>query len=396
MSIRDRGILGWFLRRRRRWKIIITLCVLGLLAAIAITVAMITAEEPPVAAYEKARLAVGHARKSPAGQYAPNILRGAESRLEEARFAWQMENLRWSPRRNFAKTRKLSLDAIRRAELAERRGTAVRDSLKTFSSSRISQVASEIQAFWSYYDDVPIKGSLRRSVVKGEVLLKESRSAFHRGDYIKATSRIQEAGRLIDHAATSSEKFLEDYMANLSQWRQWARETVSWSAQQGAVAIVVDKMARSCKVYSSGRLSAEYPIELGANWIGDKQSRGDKATPEGRYHVRKKKGPGATKYYRALEIDYPNEADLKWFREAKRRGQLSAGARIGGVIEIHGEGGRGENWTEGCVALKNSDMDRVFAVAGVGTPVTIVGALDSDALAKNNHARKGNGQRNGR
>ncbi len=391
MSIFDRGILGWFLRRRRRWKIIITLCVLGVLAAAAATVAMITAEEPPVAAYEKARISVSHARKAGASQYAPNILRGAESRLEEARFAWQMENLKWSPRRNFAKTRKLSLDALRRAELAERRGIAVRDSLKSFSSSRISRVASEVQAFWSYYDDVPIKGSLRRAVVKAEVLVKESRSAFGRGDYIKATSRIQEADRLIDHAAKSSEKFLVDYMANLSQWRQWAKETISWSASAGAVAIVVDKMGRSCKVYRSGRLSAEYPIELGANWIGDKQSRGDKATPEGRYHVRKKKGPGATKYHRALEIDYPNEADLKWFREAKRQGHLSAGARIGGVIEIHGDGGRGENWTEGCVALRNDHMDRVFEVAGVGTPVTIVGALDSNALAKNGHARNGNG-----
>jgi L,D-peptidoglycan transpeptidase YkuD (ErfK/YbiS/YcfS/YnhG family) len=391
LSIRDHGILGWFLRRRRRWKIIISLCVLGVLATIAAAVAMMTAEEPPVGAYDRARIAVSHARKAGAGQFAPNILRGAESRLEEARFAWQMENLRWSPRRNFTKTRKLSLDVIRRAQLAERRGIAVRDSLKSFSSSRISQVGSEIQAFWSYYDDVPIKGSLRRNVVKGEVLYKESRSAFNRGDYIKATAKIQEASRLIDHAATSSEKFLEDYMANLSQWRQWARETVAWSASTGGVAIVVDKMGRSCKVYRSGRLSAEYPVELGANWIGDKQSRGDKATPEGRYHVRRKKGAGNTKYHRALEIDYPNEADLKWFREAKRRGQISAGARIGGVIEIHGEGGRGENWTEGCVALRNDHMDRVFEVAGVGTPVTIVGALDSNALAKNGHARNGNG-----
>jgi len=352
---------------------------------------MITAEEPPVGAYDRARIAVSHARKAGAGQFAPNILRGAESRLEEARFAWQMENLRWSPRRNFTKTRNLSLDAIRRAQLAERRGIAVRDSLKSFSSSRISQVGSEIQAFWSYYDDVPIKGSLRRNVVKAEVLFKESQSAFKRGDYIKATAKVQEASRLIDHAATSSEKFLEDYMANLSQWRTWARETIAWSASTGGVAIVVDKVGRSCKVYRSGRLSAEYPVELGANWIGDKQSRGDKATPEGRYHVRKKKGPGNTKYHRALEIDYPNEADLKWFREAKRRGQISAGARIGGVIEIHGEGGRGENWTEGCVALRNDHMDRVFEVAGVGTPVTIVGALDSNALAKNGHARNGNG-----
>jgi lipoprotein-anchoring transpeptidase ErfK/SrfK len=353
---------------------------------------MVTAEDPPSAAYERARMAVSHARKAGADRYAPNLLRGAQSRLEEARFAWQMENLKWSPRRDFSKTRNLSLDVIRRAGLAERRGIAVRDSLKTFSASRIKTVSSEIQAFWSYYEDVPIKGSLRRNVVKSEVLLKESRSAFNREDYIKAASRMQEAAKLIDHAASSSEKFLQDYMANLSQWRKWAKETIAQSAREGTVAIVVDKMGRVCKVYRAGRLTASYPIELGANWIGDKQSRGDKATPEGLYHVRKRKGPGQTKYYRALEIDYPNQTDLKWFREAKRRGHLSASARIGGIIEIHGEGGRGENWTEGCVALRNDDMLRVFEMAGVGTPVTIVGALDPDALEKNNHARKGNGR----
>jgi len=44
------------------------------------------------------------------------------------------------------------------------------------------------------------------------------------------------------------------------------------------------------------------------------------------------------------------------------------------------------------VALRNGDMEQVFEIAGVGTPVTIVGALDSDALSKNNHARKGNGR----
>jgi murein L,D-transpeptidase YafK len=144
-------------------------------------------------------------------------------------------------------------------------------------------------------------------------------------------------------------------------------------------------------VYKSGRLAVEYPIELGSNWIGDKRLRGDMATPEGRYHVRKKKGAGQTKYHRALEIDYPNETDMKWFREAKRRGELPAHAKIGGVIEIHGDGGKGENWTEGCVALRNDHMEKVFALAAVGTPVTIVGALEMDALEKNNHNRRANG-----
>jgi L,D-peptidoglycan transpeptidase YkuD (ErfK/YbiS/YcfS/YnhG family) len=391
MRIRGRDIIERFSRLRLRWKIIWTAVALGAIASITVAVAMMTAEGPPADAFEMARDALARARKAEAARYAPQLLRGAEARLEEARFAWQMENLKWSPRRDFTRTHDLSLDAVRRAERAEKRAVAVRDSLKAFTNSRLGHVAGMIQAFQSYYKDVPISEAHRRSATKSEVLVNEARAAFTRGDYIKSAAKIQDAARLIDSAASSSEEFIDGYMSSLSQWRRWANETIAWSSREKKVAIVVDKMARACRVYKSGRLAVEYPIELGSNWIGDKRLRGDMATPEGRYHVRKKKGAGQTKYHRALEIDYPNETDMKWFREAKRSGELPAHAKIGGVIEIHGDGGKGENWTEGCVALRNDHMEKVFALAAVGTPVTIVGALEMDALEKNNHNRRANG-----
>ncbi len=391
-TIRDRNLFRRFRRARRRWQIIISLCVIVVTTAAAATIAMLTADAPPAGTYDRALAAMSRARKVEAERYAPHILKGAEARLEEARFAWQMQNLKWSPRRDFRKMQGLCLDAIRRGELAESRAIAVRDSLKSFSAARIDHVTNEIRAFQSYYEDVPVKSPARRGVTRSEVLVNESRQAYKRGDFIKSAAKVKEAGKLIDQSSTSSAKFLKEYMANLSQWKRWARETIDWSASQQSVAIVVDKMGRTCKVYKAGRLSAQYPIELGPNWIGDKQRRGDRATPEGRYHVRKKKGQGQTKYHRALEIDYPNNDDLKWFKEAKRRGELATSARIGGIIEIHGEGGRGENWTEGCVALRNDHMESVYALAEVGTPVTIVGALDPDALEKNNHAQKRNGR----
>lgn len=377
---------------RRRWKIALPLIALAVVAATASGIAMLTAEAPPSVAYGKALAAISRARKVEAERYAPHILKGAEARLEEARFAWQMQNLKWSPRRDFSKMRSLTLDAFRRAGLAERRAIAVKDSLRAFSSAKIGHVTNEIRAFQSYYEDVPVKASARRGMTRSEILVRESREAYKRGDFIKSANKVKEAEKLIDRAASSSEKFLKDYMANLAKWKRWARETIEWSAREQTVAIVVDKMGRTCTVYQAGKRDAQYPIELGPNWIGDKQRRGDRATPEGRYHVRKKKGQGHTKYHRALEIDYPNEDDLKSFKEAKRRGEIAANSRIGGIIEIHGEGGRGENWTEGCVALRNDHMESVYAMAEVGTPVTIVGALDPDALEKNNHARRKNGR----
>jgi murein L,D-transpeptidase YafK len=110
--------------------------------------------------------------------------------------------------------------------------------------------------------------------------------------------------------------------------------------------------------------------------MGDKQQRGDRATPEGRYSITTKKSAGQTTYYRALAINYPNADDLARFKKAVKSGALPPGANPGGLIEIHGSGGKGAHWTEGCVALKNEDMRVLFERVSVGTPVTIVGSSD--------------------
>jgi hypothetical protein len=73
-------------------------------------------------------------------------------------------------------------------------------------------------------------------------------------------------------------------------------------------------------------------------------------------------------------LDYPNDEDLKKFRREISRGTLPASAKIGGMIEIHGNGGKGIDWTQGCVALTDRDMDLIYNIAKVGTPVTIVGS----------------------
>lgn len=103
--------------------------------------------------------------------------------------------------------------------------------------------------------------------------------------------------------------------------------------------------------------------------------RGDKATPEGRYSVTVKKSGRNTIYYKALLINFPNKQDLKRFNALKASGKLPRNANIGGLIEIHGGGGKGIDWTDGCVALDNRDMDIVYSLCSVGTQIAIVGSL---------------------
>ncbi len=117
-------------------------------------------------------------------------------------------------------------------------------------------------------------------------------------------------------------------------------------------------------------VAAVFPVAFGANPEGHKQEEGDERTPEGRYVLDYKKADST--YYRAIHISYPNEEDR---RRAKARG-----VSPGGQIMIHGQrNGLGWlapitqlfNWTDGCVALSNSDMDRIWNAVEVGTTVVI-------------------------
>jgi murein L,D-transpeptidase YafK len=118
-------------------------------------------------------------------------------------------------------------------------------------------------------------------------------------------------------------------------------------------------------------------VELGANWVGDKMQQGDKSTPEGVYRILDKKQNGQTRYHRAFLLDYPNEEDKRRFSLNKKNGTLEQDAEIGSHIEIHGRGGKGIDWTDGCIALTDSDMEQIFQMCPVGTRVAIVGSTKS-------------------
>ncbi len=161
----------------------------------------------------------------------------------------------------------------------------------------------------------------------------------------------------------------------LRTWRGWANQTILESKQRGTTVIIVDKLRRELHVYDDGKKIATYAAELGGNGLRPKRHAGDRATPEGRYKVTELRANGATKYYKALMLDYPNRDDVARFREAQRKGSIPKRVGIGSLIEVHGLGGDGRDWTDGCVALTNKDMDKVFQRARVGTPVVIVGTL---------------------
>ena len=200
------------------------------------------------------------------------------------------------------------------------------------------------------------------------------------GEFVRAAQVAQAANAGIDSAYTRFSRFIQSSTdpARSAQYDKWMRETLSWSEANNARAIVVDKMRRTLTLIVDGRRERTYRAELGVNGTLDKVVSGDRATPEGMYRITEKRGVRQTRWYKALLLNYPNEDDLRQFDIARRRGQISRRARPGGLIEIHGEGGRGGDWTDGCVALTNHDIDELFDRVSVGTPVTIIGFESSE------------------
>lgn len=221
--------------------------------------------------------------------------------------------------------------------------------------------------------------SLPRSTARYRLLdrvdldLRLADSATDRKEHDTALMHVRAASLLLDQLDRDAGRQLTAYLNQRPTWEKWVQETIRESRRTGGRALVVDKMNRRLLVYEAGQQVESLEVELGPSWLGDKAMEGDNATPEGKYKVVIRKGAGSTRYHRALEIDYPNADDRRAFDAGKRAGRIPSRARIGGLIEIHGEGGKGDDWTNGCVALRNRDMERLFARTPTGTPVTIVG-----------------------
>jgi len=157
----------------------------------------------------------------------------------------------------------------------------------------------------------------------------------------------------------------------LSKWNQLVRETIEQSARERRVVLIINKCRHTLSAYKNGYRVAEYHVDLGPNAI-PKRLCEDQATPEGKYQIVKKLGPGETKHQMAFVINCSNAPDRRAFRMLQRDSQKRL--KIGGNIAIRGGSGiqKDKNWTFGDIALDDEAFDEIFPYVVVSTPVTIV------------------------
>lgn len=134
--------------------------------------------------------------------------------------------------------------------------------------------------------------------------------------------------------------------------------------------VVVYKSKHLMQLKRDGRVVKSYKVVFGKDPVGHKQYEGDQRTPEGRYTLNYKKADST--YYRAIQISYPNRAD--------RARAARMGRSPGGSIMIHGQKPQWKNiesyltrmnWTDGCIAVTNREMDEIWALVNTGTPIEI-------------------------
>ena len=139
---------------------------------------------------------------------------------------------------------------------------------------------------------------------------------------------------------------------------------------QTADLVLVVKSVSRLYLIRAGEEFDSFKVSFGAKPEGHKQQQGDERTPEGRYILDYKNSNSS--YYKSIHISYPNAKDLE---NASKRG-----VKPGGDIMIHGQRNGYEgfstiaqlfNWTNGCIALKNREMDIVWRAVKIGTPIEI-------------------------
>jgi hypothetical protein len=362
---------------RKNWRDVLIITAVAVAIPLVILLLIRLTPQPPIAEMENAREKLSLAESKRADKYSKKLFTEARIFYDSAMVNWQKENRRFLYIRKYEKVVMFSELSIKKSIQATENSINNTLNLKKNLIQKIDSLGNLISEINKFFYSYPLTAETRNRISKGKMLLEEAQVAYKKGEYMQANRKITDSEYLLTSSYENATANLKNYFTSFPVWKNWVNETIKESKKNRDYSIIIDKFSRKCFVYNNGVKKYEFDAELGANWVGDKRVKGDKATPEGMYKITKKIDGYKTKYYKALLLDYPNDEDKEKFKSEISNGSLPSSAMIGGLIEIHGNGGKGIDWTEGCIALTDKEIDFVYRNVKVGTPVTIVGSTVS-------------------
>lgn len=247
------------------------------------------------------------------------------------------------------------------------------------AEAKLAKIEQRLRLLNTRVGDIGSRMVLGEHPIETEVHVKQARLFLEQGQFEHSIQASERAGKILltQTALLTNElgRYADDDL--ISAWRESAQRTIEWSRTHRAQAIIVSKADRVLTLYKNGRKVLTYPIRLGSRGIRAKQYYGDGATPEGEYRIQRKRGPGQTPYFRALILDYPNVDDRRRFEEAQKAGLIPQSQHMPGLIQLHGIAQGISDQPFGSIVLDNPQIAQLFDQVAVGTPVNIVGALES-------------------
>jgi murein L,D-transpeptidase YafK len=134
--------------------------------------------------------------------------------------------------------------------------------------------------------------------------------------------------------------------------------------------IIVYKSKRQLLAYSNGLMVKTYKISLGGNPLGAKAFEDDQKTPEGLYYINEKNT--VSNYHKKLVISYPNLINQSYAKKmSKNPGSNILIHGLHNKLRFLGKFQRWYDWTDGCIALTNEEVDELYMAVKIGTPIEI-------------------------
>ena len=193
-------------------------------------------------------------------------------------------------------------------------------------------------------------------------------------------TKLSTAKIALAHSETTKTKSATNAKAKTAMKAKISPEKISKGTSdkhdENEVTLVrIDKSDHKLEIVAGTHVLKTYKVAIGLGGMGPKQFEGDKTTPVGRYHVTTRFRP---LFHQFIGVSYPNDTDRARYADLKRQGKVPEGAGVGHGIGIHGVGSRKlsgihkqEDWTHGCIAMDDDEIDEFGSLVPEGTPIEI-------------------------